>query len=87
MDGRNVAPDAVAFFDEGSFVGYQAVVTATSAPAALLRFPQGMSNWLAIRGKDAEGGRPIMVGGPQTGYFAPQPLLELALGRSVDVRG
>src|SRR6185295_7786618 len=52
------------------------------------RFPQAMSNWLAIRGEDAEGGRPIMVGGPQTGYFGPQPLLEYALqGGGIDVRG
>jgi len=47
-----------------------------------------MSNWLAITGKHAEDGRPIMVGGPQTGYFAPEPLLELALqGGGVNVRG
>jgi acyl-homoserine lactone acylase PvdQ len=47
-----------------------------------------MSNWLAITGKHAEGGRPILVGGPQTGYFAPQPLIEFALtGGGVNVRG
>lgn len=88
MAGRGVDPDAVAFFDEGSFSGYQPVTTAPSTSGASLRFPSGMSNWLAIRAKDAEGGRPIMVGGPQTGYFAPQPLVEYALqGGGVNVRG
>jgi acyl-homoserine lactone acylase PvdQ len=86
-DTRNVSPDAVALFDEGSFVDYQPVETSAAA-SAVLRFPQHMSNWLLIRGKDADGGLPILVGGPQTGYFAPQPLLEIALtGGGVDVRG
>ena len=91
MEGADVDPAAVAFFDEGSFAGYEPVRTASPVAAtggATLRFPRGMSNWLAITGKHAEGGRPIMVGGPQTGYFGPQPLLEFALtGGGVNVRG
>jgi len=88
MDGKKVDPAAVAFFDEGSFEGYEPVDTASSAAAAFLRFPTGMSNWLAITGKHSEDGRPIMVGGPQTGYFSPQPLLEIALeGGGVNARG
>jgi acyl-homoserine lactone acylase PvdQ len=90
MDRTNVDPTAVAFFDEGSFTSYEPIETAavSVASSALLPFPRGMSNWLAITGKHAEGGRPIMVGGPQTGYFAPQPLIELALtGGGVDVSG
>jgi len=88
MERDDVDPAAVAFFDEGSFSGYATLQTVSSATEAFLRFPKGMSNWLAITGKHSEGGRPIMVGGPQTGYFAPQPLLEFALeGAGVNVRG
>lgn len=86
MVRKRIDADAVARFDAGSFVGYEPVDTSAVAPA--FRFPSGMSNWLAIRGARADGGRPIMVGGPQTGYFTPQPLVELALqGGGIDVRG
>jgi acyl-homoserine lactone acylase PvdQ len=88
MERTNVDPAAVAFFDEGSFDGYEPLTTAPVTAAPVFAFPSGMSNWLAITGKHAEGGRPIMVGGPQTGYFAPQPLLELALqGGGINVQG
>lgn len=87
MEGSGVDPAAVAFFDEGSFTGYEPLGT-PAATTALVRFPHGMSNWLAITGKHADGGRPILVGGPQTGYFGPQPLLEFALeGGGVNVQG
>jgi acyl-homoserine lactone acylase PvdQ len=87
MRRTDIAPEAVAFFDEGSFLGFEPVAAGAASTAAL-RFPVAMSNWLAITGKHAEDGRPIMVGGPQTGYFAPEPLLELALqGGGVNVRG
>ena len=86
MQRKRIDPAAVAQFDADSFVGYEPIDTSAAAPA--LRFPSGMSNWLGIRGSRADGGRPIMVGGPQTGYFTPQPLIELALqGDGIDVRG
>src|SRR5262249_39545967 len=87
MQRKDIAPEAVAFFDEGTFLGFEPVAAGAAATVAL-RFPTAMSNWLAITGKHAEDGRPIMVGGPQTGYFAPEPLLELALqGGGGNVRG
>jgi len=86
--GKGVDPAAVARFDAGSFVGYEPVATSTAAAAPAFAFPQAMSNWLVIGGARADGGQPIMVGGPQTGYFTPQPLFELALqGGGIDVRG
>lgn len=87
MDRTDVDPAAVAVFDAGSFRGYEPVDVAAAA-SPTFAFPQKMSNWLAIAGKHTDTGRPIMVGGPQTGYFAPQPLLELALdGGGIHVRG
>jgi len=98
MERRNVDPAAVARFDPGSFVPYEPVSTsralstaaslATPRTPAALAFPARASNWLVIAAREAEGNRPIMVGGPQTGYFAPQPLLEFALdGGGIRVRG
>ncbi|MBZ5733018.1 penicillin acylase family protein [Nocardioides sp. TRM66260-LWL] len=39
----------------------------------------GMSNALLIAGRHAAGGRPAVVFGPQTGYYAPQLLVEMEL--------
>src|SRR5262249_14000110 len=61
MRRNHVAPEAVAFFDEGSFVGFEPVATGAASTAAFC-FPAAMSNWLAITGKHAEDGRPIMAG-------------------------
>ncbi len=87
---RQMKRQAIALLDPGSFVAADPLPAATTAcpPASTARFPRGMSNWLAVTGKVAEGGVPILVGGPQTGYFAPQDLVELSLqGGGVDVRG
>lgn len=98
MAREGIDPAAVARFDSGSFVPYEPLRTG-SAPAGqaayppesagrLALFPLRASNWLAVTARRAEGGHPIMVGGPQTGYFAPQPLLEIALdGGGISVRG
>jgi hypothetical protein len=85
-----VKRDAIALIDPGSFVAANPLPAAETAcqPASTAHFPHAMSNWLAVTGAKAEGGVPILVGGPQTGYFAPQDLLELSLeGGGVNVRG
>jgi len=41
-----------------------------------LRGLGGGSNALLVSAREAEGGRPVAVFGPQTGYFAPQLLME-----------
>jgi acyl-homoserine lactone acylase PvdQ len=85
---RGIDADAVAMLDAGSVVERTPLDGVTMASAPSLLFPQGMSNYLAITGREAEGGHPILVGGPQTGYFAPQALLELSLeGGGVSARG
>ncbi len=50
--------------------------------------PGSMSNAMIVGGSRTESGRPIMIGGPQTGYFAPQILFELEIhGETVHTRG
>jgi acyl-homoserine lactone acylase PvdQ len=48
----------------------------------------GMSNALLVTGKESATGRPLAVMGPQTGYFAPQLLVEQVLnGPGIQARG
>jgi acyl-homoserine lactone acylase PvdQ len=58
-------------------------------PSNLLTSPErGMSNALVVSAKYAEGGHPIAVFGPQTGYFAPQLLMDEELeGPGISARG
>ena len=47
-----------------------------------------MSNYVAVTGARSASGHPILVGGPQSSYFAPQLLLEMGLqGGGYDSRG
>jgi len=49
---------------------------------------KGMSNALVVSGKESESGHPLAVFGPQTGYFAPQILMEQDMhGPGIDARG
>ncbi len=53
-----------------------------------LRFPTAMSNALLVSGAHTKSGHPIAVMGPQTGYFAPQVLVEKDVhGPGIDARG
>jgi acyl-homoserine lactone acylase PvdQ len=47
-----------------------------SRRAALLHFPSSASNALLVSAAESASGRPLAVFGPQTGYFAPQILME-----------
>ena len=48
----------------------------------------GMSNALLVTGKESTTGKPLAVMGPQTGYFAPQLLVEQVLnGPGIQARG
>lgn len=47
-----------------------------------------MSNYLAVAGRHTASGHPILVGGPQSSFFAPQLLFEMDLhGGGYDARG
>lgn len=60
-------------------------------PADLFRpdgHKKGMSNALLVSGKHTASGNPVAVFGPQTGYFAPQLLMQQELqGPGISARG
>ena len=48
----------------------------------------GMSNAMLVTGKESKTGKPLAVMGPQTGYYAPQILVEQVLnGPGIEARG
>lgn len=47
--------------------------------AAGLPLPNTLSNFIAVTGKQTQSGHPIAVMGPQTSYFVPQLLSEVAI--------
>jgi acyl-homoserine lactone acylase PvdQ len=71
-----VDPAAVALPDDPATLA----VAASPSPT--------MSNYLAVTGERSATGRPILVGGPQSSYFAPELLFEMELrGGGYDARG
>jgi acyl-homoserine lactone acylase PvdQ len=49
---------------------------------------RGMSNALLVSAAESESGRPLAVFGPQTGYFGPQPMIEMDIhAPNFDSRG
>ena len=56
--------------------------------APSLRFDHAFSNALLVSARESESGRPLMVAGPQTGYFTAQPLIEVdAHGPGMEASG
>jgi acyl-homoserine lactone acylase PvdQ len=88
QDGA-VDPASIAIPDAGSFDGFNPITTLSdSLREAGIPVPDTMSNWILINGQLTEDGHPIAVMGPQTGYYAPNLLLEEDLhGGGVDARG
>ena len=59
-----------------------------AGPIDLRGFRGGMSNAIVASGRSTDGGTPIAVFGPQTGYFTPQLLVEMDIhGPGIDARG
>jgi acyl-homoserine lactone acylase PvdQ len=57
-------------------------------PKAFLCLPKSESNALVVSGRESKSGHPLAVFGPQTGYFAPQILMEQDVhGPGIDARG
>ncbi|UDY36724.1 penicillin acylase family protein [Dermatobacter hominis] len=74
-DTAAIDPAAVALPDQP---------VAVAEPAAT----PSMSNYMALTGARTASGHPILVGGPQSSYFAPQLLFEMELrGGGYDARG
>lgn len=59
----------------------------TSLAAAGFSVPRTMSNFIGVTGSQTQTGQPITVMGPQTGYFLPQLLWEVAIVSGVDASG
>ena len=75
---NHVDPAAVAIPDD------PAASAAAVPPAA----SPTMSNYVAISGRRSASGHPVLVGGPQSSYFAPELLFEMELqGGGYDARG
>ncbi len=71
--GSIVAPDVQV---AGTGSGEQRVPPAPGAPPPPRLFPGAASNAILVSARRSASGRPLAVFGPQTGYFAPQALME-----------
>ncbi len=91
--GGPTAPGSGSELNGGTLPGAPASNTAPSMdlPGMSIAVPlteHGMSNALLVAGKHTTTGRPIVVFGPQTGYFTPQLLTEQVLvGPGIKARG
>ncbi|MEA2470146.1 MAG: hypothetical protein QOE38_1145, partial [Thermoleophilaceae bacterium] len=57
-------------------------------PGGVICLPNGNSNALVVSGRESKSGHPLAVFGPQTGYFAPQILMDEDLhGPGIAARG
>ena len=95
---KRVRKGSVALPDRGSVTRSKAVPATSGSRAStagangpldgLLAFPTANSNALLVSGRESASGKPIAVMGPQTGYFAPQILMEIDIhGPGIDARG
>lgn len=97
---KRIAKGGEVFPDRGSLEELKTVAATTGAgsstrttPAAgpldgLLAVPKAQSNALLVSAKKSATGRPLAVFGPQTGYFAPQILMEEDVhAPGIDARG
>jgi acyl-homoserine lactone acylase PvdQ len=94
-----IDPAAVAMVDVGSVVQSPMVQVTGPLPSVTAGLDLGflkkrnpnhpsMSNFLGITAEHADGGHPIAVMGPQTGYFIPEILVEFAMdGGGMKARG
>ncbi|MEA2309733.1 MAG: hypothetical protein QOI65_2019, partial [Thermoleophilaceae bacterium] len=100
---KHLAKGSLAMPDQGT-VAYQPVAggsggSNSSGTAAagrsgrcaahgLVCLPKSESNALVVSARESKSGHPLAVFGPQTGYFAPQILMEMDVhGPGIDARG
>jgi acyl-homoserine lactone acylase PvdQ len=92
---RRVARGSAAVPDRGSVTrtpvvesGVDAGTTAPRRAPSLLGERRSASNALVVSARESASGRPLAVFGPQTGYFAPNLLMEQDVhGPGIDARG
>ncbi len=73
---KRVAPGSVARPDPGSLKLTTQQGAGTPLIPPVLGFPARASNALLVAGRHSASGHPLMVAGPQVGYFNPQILIE-----------
>ena len=85
----DVDPASIAIPDAGSVTTEDPLKTLRDSLAEMgIMLPDRQSNWLAVDAEHAEDGKPIGIMGPQTGYFAPEILMEVSMhGPSINTRG
>jgi acyl-homoserine lactone acylase PvdQ len=83
-------PGSVKFIEPAQG-GPKTSAAAADSPFAPLRgldFARGLSNAILVSARESASGHPVVVFGPQTGYFGPQPLVEMDIhGPGIDTRG
>jgi acyl-homoserine lactone acylase PvdQ len=85
---RKVAKGSMAMPDAGSLKYEKIVQGGGSSGGAGFHLPIRMSNSLVVSGRESQSGHPLAVFGPQTGYFAPQILMETEMhAPNMDARG
>ena len=87
--GLRDAPAAPVVDEAIAEAARERVITTLAALDGLRQdFPQTMSNALLVNGEHTASGHPLAVFGPQTSYFVPQLLLEMAVhGGGINTRG
>jgi acyl-homoserine lactone acylase PvdQ len=81
-------PTQAADLAEQSRIKWERIVLDTPAGRVDLSSPGHLSNYLVVDGRLSATGRPILLGGPQAGYFDPQILVENELhGDRLHARG
>jgi acyl-homoserine lactone acylase PvdQ len=94
-DPKRNAHGAEVLYDPGSFEQEKTVASGQAAPHAatrgaggLVALPEANSNALVISAAESATGHPLAVFGPQTGYFAPEILMEQDVhAPTIDARG
>jgi len=94
---RKIARGSLAIPDRGSLKSAKVASSSSARDAGAtgvidglrgMKFPGANSNALVVSGAESDSGRPLAVFGPQTGYFAPQILMEQDVhAPTLDARG
>lgn len=86
--GMGQAQTQTADLAEQARIKWENLVLETAAGRIDLSNPGSLSNYVVVDGEVSESGHPILLGGPQAGYFDPQILVENEIhGDQIHARG
>ena len=77
--GGRSTPAQIEFLAEEARIKTERLKLSTPLGAVDLSRPGGMSNHLVVGASRSATGHPILIGGPQAGYFSPQILMDYEL--------